>query len=249
MLFLDSANVEEIRSFLSSKAISGVTTNPSLVSKEKKKPYVEYLCEIYDAVKEAGIRSKARKHMSVEALGKTPEELFKSAEEISSVLQSRSRSGNDFLCTLAGIERNKDVSPGIVIKIPFSLENLTVISDLAEVNIPVNATACMNSSQALLASAAGASVVSFFYNRIKDGHGDPLAVISSFNRLSKIRDNEEFPVICGSIRSMFDVEQCWELGPNIAVTASAKIIRELVEHPQTTKAIDQFNEDIEKWLS
>ncbi len=50
-LFLDTANLEEIKQAVSWGVISGVTTNPTLVSKEKRKDFHSLVKEICDLVK------------------------------------------------------------------------------------------------------------------------------------------------------------------------------------------------------
>ena len=219
-LYLDTANIDEIKRLTRTTAISGVTTNPSLMAKEEKGDYVGKLKEI--AEETIGM------HLSVEVITLDPREMVKQAIELRDEL--------------------KDVD--LFIKIPITLDNLTVISHL-EVNekIKVNATACMTADQAKMAMDAGASVVSFFYNRMKDGHLNAdreirMFHIDAMHRLSHSGCN----IICGSIRKPEDITACWAAGADI-VTASMKTIEQLISHPQTDKAIQGFQEDIEKWLA
>ena len=51
--FLDTANLDEIRRGVSFGVVDGVTTNPTLVAKEKK-PFREHIMEICDAVGAGG---------------------------------------------------------------------------------------------------------------------------------------------------------------------------------------------------
>jgi len=237
-LYLDTANIDEIKRLTRTTAISGVTTNPSLMAKEEKGDYVGKLKEI--AEETIGM------HLSVEVITLEPREMVKQAIELRDEL--------------------KDVD--LFVKIPVTLDNLTVISHL-EVNekIKVNATACMTADQAKMAMDAGASVVSFFYNRMKDGKLD---ADDELRRFANFRTNKNYvyeskmmfgatrcysiydipmpKVICGSIRKPEDITACWAAGADI-VTASMKTIEQLISHPQTDKAIQGFQEDIEKWLA
>src|ERR1700730_18194691 len=55
--FLDTANLEEIRQGMSLGVIDGVTTNPTLVAKEKK-PFREHVVEICNIVKDGVVSAE-----------------------------------------------------------------------------------------------------------------------------------------------------------------------------------------------
>ena len=218
-LFLDTANLEDIRTMVRTEAIQGVTTNPSLMAKEAKGGYTQRLAEICDVIRETG----RRMHLSVEVITSDPSKMVEQA------LMLRD--------TLA--EDRVDLH----VKIPIMLETLPVITELSNKKVKVNATACMTALQAKLAHDAGAPIISFFYNRMNDGGLDADKEIHTFatelNRNSRI--------ICGSIRHAEDVRKCWRDGSDI-VTAGVKVIKEMITHPKTDEAIKQFQQDIDKWL-
>ncbi len=68
-LFLDTANVEEIKEALTWGVISGVTTNPSLVAKEKRefRVLVKEICDMVPGPVSAEVISLDSKEMIVEA--------------------------------------------------------------------------------------------------------------------------------------------------------------------------------------
>jgi transaldolase len=68
-LFLDTANVEEIREIASWGILSGVTTNPSLIAREGKdfREVIREICEIVDGPISAEVISTDRDGMIVEA--------------------------------------------------------------------------------------------------------------------------------------------------------------------------------------
>ena len=72
-LFLDTANVDEIREIASWGILSGVTTNPSLVAKEGRdfKDVIEEICEIVDGPISAEVISEDRNGMIEEGREKT----------------------------------------------------------------------------------------------------------------------------------------------------------------------------------
>lgn len=229
-LLLDSANIDEIRRFSQTEAVAGVTTNPALVSKEQKRDYIDFLTEIATIVNNSvvttGGRTYSKKHLSVEVTTLDPDEMIKQAVALNTAI------------------RLNKMNLELFIKIPVMPETLRVISVLRyDKQLMVNATACMTATQAKIASEAGAHIVSFFYNRMLDG-GEGGNEITRFVSMN----TERSKVICGSIRKPLDLSTCWALGADY-VTASAKIIDEALMHPQTTKAVDEFQEKIDKWLA
>lgn len=77
-LFLDTANIEEIKEALDWGVISGVTTNPSLVAKEKRdfKDLVKHICGIVPGP------------VSAEVLSLDFEEMISEARELSRIAQN-----------------------------------------------------------------------------------------------------------------------------------------------------------------
>ncbi|MHB8407887.1 MAG: transaldolase family protein [Acidiferrobacterales bacterium] len=235
-LFLDTANIDDIRFFSKSDAIAGVTTNPSLMAKEKKGDYISKLQEIASILSLAKQGGKS-KHLSVEVTTLDPDGMVTQALNLQDKLV---KSGVD-----------------LHIKIPVLPQTLQVITLLSKKNIRVNATACMTALQGKLASDAGAPIVSFFFNRMIDGlQEDQMRIFDNASPRSRaLTELVKYKqlggtasIICGSIRKPEDVFDCWNSGAQI-VTAGPKIIREMLKHPQTDKAVQQFQEDIEKWLS
>jgi transaldolase len=71
--FLDTANLEEIRQGMSLGVIDGITTNPTLVAKEKR-PFREHVLEICDIVKDGVV--------SAEVVSTDTEGILREAREI-----------------------------------------------------------------------------------------------------------------------------------------------------------------------
>lgn len=72
--FIDSANIEEIKQVKKWGILSGVTTNPTLISKENR-PFKEVIWEILNQVDVP---------VSVEVMSNEPEEMIKEAKEYAS---------------------------------------------------------------------------------------------------------------------------------------------------------------------
>jgi transaldolase len=74
-IFLDTANIEEIRNAAKLGVISGVTTNPSLVAKEKRADLKAVIAEISSIINGP---------ISVEVLSTEPEDMIEEAKKLSS---------------------------------------------------------------------------------------------------------------------------------------------------------------------
>jgi transaldolase len=139
--FLDTANLDEIREAASWGIIDGVTTNPTLLSKEMKrtgKEAQEILVEICNSV-DGVVNAEVTSLRSTEMVAEGRE--------------------------LAALHKK------IVVKTQMSIEGLRTTKILSSEGIRVNVTLIFSANQALLAAKAGASFVSPFIGRLDDiGH-------------------------------------------------------------------------------
>lgn len=140
-LFLDTANIEEIRQGVSLGVISGVTTNPSLAAsvgigdRESYKAAVREIADILDGP------------ISVEVVSQDAEGMIAEGRDIAGWI------------------------PNPWVKIPSTAKGFEAMSTLAQEGIKVNQTLCFSANQALLGAQAGATVVSPFVGRLDDiGH-------------------------------------------------------------------------------
>src|SRR3990167_2203932 len=153
-----------------------------------------------------------------------------------------------------------EIAPNIVVKVPMycddtldsTTENgkaLILISRLSDKGIKTNVTALMNAQQAIMSMRAGISggkevdYVSLFFNRIKDGGGDPEREIQNLRAyIDKFGLSTQ--IIVGSIRDRNDVTQSEMAGAHI-VTIPPKIIKSMVYDAQSVIFIDQCQIDYE----
>jgi transaldolase len=215
-LFIDSANIEEIYSAVD-RGIQGVTTNPSLIAKEESDDVDAYLRRLAFGLP-SGIP------LSVEATGNA-DEIIHDAYEIWMSLNKR---------------------PGLTIKIPIGWEELDVVTTLAGDGVPVNVTACMSYSQAIMAANAGATYVSLFWGRISDTGTDAASVVRQV-RETFDRDGCKAEIIVGSIRAVRDVTEALQAGAHI-VTAPPTILKQMCKHPKTDEVVAQFERDARREL-
>lgn len=137
-LFLDTANIQEIRDGVRLGVISGVTTNPSLAAsegignRENYKAAVQEIADILDGP------------ISVEVVSPDAEGMVAEGREIAEWI------------------------PNPWVKIPSTAAGFEAISTLSNDGIKINQTLCFSLNQALLGAQAGSTVVSPFVGRLDD---------------------------------------------------------------------------------
>jgi transaldolase len=129
----------------------------------------------------------------------------------------------------------------IVIKVAMfgNGDGLRVVHELTRQGIKTNMTVMMNLNQLLLASKAGATYVSLFYNRAKDAKEDPVKIIEQYAKTA--REGKAARLIVGSIRSPDDVSTALAAGAHI-VTVPPVHLRKMVMHPKTDETIKEFDD-------
>lgn len=220
-IFVDSANLGEIEEALERGFPAGITTNPSILSKEEKGDFRDHIKKIIRLLEKHGYDIP----LSVEVFSTRPAEMVAQAEEF---------------VRHFGAYRNLNV------KIPVGWDELGVIRELRRRGIAVNCTCCMSYNQAIMAAAAGANYVSLFYGRIRDIGYDAASVVRAVHAtFSESRVPCE--IIVGSIRHIHDINEALMAGADI-VTVPPKFFRQMVTHPKTDEAVGQFISDFQKWM-
>lgn len=209
--FVDTANVDAIKEINELGLADGVTTNPTIISREGRdfKTVVKEICSIVDGP------------VSAEVTGTTSEEMIKEARNIATWAKN------------------------IVIKIPMTMEGMKAVNVLSKEGIKTNVTLVFSVSQGLMAIKAGATFISPFVGRLEDIGSDPFALIAD------LRDIIDFygfdtQIIAASIRNKTHVEKVAKVGAHI-VTIPEGIFKKMSEHPLTTKGIETFTKDWEKF--
>ena len=220
-IFIDSANVVEIEEALARGFPAGITTNPSILSKEQKGDFREHIKKIIDLVQRYGYDIP----LSVEVFSTKPEEMIAQAE--------------DFVRHFGHYKQ-------LAVKVPIGWDELAVIRELRRRGIRVNCTCCMSFNQAVMAARAGAQYVSLFYGRIRDIGYDAAAIVRQVHAVFR-EWNVPSEIIVGSIRHIHDINEALQAGADI-VTVPPKFFRQMVAHPKTDEAVHQFVTDFAKWL-
>ena len=136
--FIDTANIDHIIESAGLGVLDGVTTNPSLLSREMQrtrkdsKTILKNICQI------------VKGPVSAEVLTFETEDMIKEARELVKI--------DDY----------------IVVKIPVTRNGLKAVKTLALDGIKTNVTLTFSPTQAILAAKAGATYVSPFVGRLDD---------------------------------------------------------------------------------
>lgn len=217
-IFIDSANIQEIKKWLDCGIADGVTTNPSIMLKDS----------VYDI--EAGAKEIAAlvhpRPVSVEVTTNDPAEMIAQAQEFASWAPN-------IVIKIPII--NQDGIPC-----------LGVIKTLTEEGIKVNVTAMMSLGQVILAAKAGGTYASIFAGRVADeGHDAPGLIKIAVDWLGRWRYKTK--VIVGSIRGAIDIQNAAAAGAHI-ITIPPQFLNKMVDHKYTRATVEQFITDAQKAL-
>ncbi|MBN1275827.1 transaldolase [Candidatus Woesearchaeota archaeon] len=263
-IFIDTANLDEIKAAMAWGVIDGVTTNPSLIKRE-----VERLKAAGQAVDMDGhVRAILRA-----AGAENPVSLEVTATDAAGMAQQ----GKLLFQKYNGVMGN------VVIKIPVNtymgngFEGLKAIKALEDAEIPVNCTLVFTPEQALLAAKAGATYVSPFAGRVDDhirsqagiafekgdyfpvegwaaedeeGGEDTLddeGIVSGVDLVAKIAElfekhEVDSNIIASSIRNPRQAREVALAGADIA-TIPFSVLKGMMLHPKTKEGVEKFTAD------
>ena len=122
---------------------------------------------------------------------------------------------------------------------------LEVVHQLAKEHIKTNMTVMMTFNQLVLASKAGATYVSLFYNRAIEARENPLQIIRDYVALAK-ENRGMAELIVGSIRKPEDVALAVAAGAHI-MTVPFKILKQMPFNKRTEETIDEFDKAWEEF--
>lgn len=237
IIFLDSADTDEIRNACRMGIIDGVTTNPSLIANQSVREFdaptsdtfFEIVSNIVESLKsenEISLSSNMdeiyihKKYVSVEVGATTYDDMIAEGETILSI------------------------SDMIILKLPVTHDGIMACKYFADRGHLVNMTLCFSVSQALCAAKAGATFISPFIGRLDDSGVDGLSVLADIHDAVT---TYEFPskVLASSIRSMLHVNECIRMGVG-AITVPYKVLSQMLHHDLTDKGLHTFLSDWQK---
>ena len=262
-IFIDSADLDEIKQVYQWSIADGVTTNPSLMKKavDKRKKYGEkinlqsYLTQILKIAKGTPV--------SLEVTETNAKGMIKQGKKLYQLFNKVAKN----------VYIKIPVNPAFKDEDPTHFDGIIAIKELAKENIPVNCTLIFTPEQALLAAKAGATFVSPFAGRVDD-------YIRKKNNI-KFEKTENYPaegvekkgnfmqdngivsginlveecvhvlksyglkteVLAASLRNPQQVREAALVGADIA-TLPFEVIKKMLKHPKTYEGMQKFTEDI-----
>jgi transaldolase len=241
-LYLDTANVEEIKEAVKMGVISGVTTNPSLMMLAGRGDYRQVTQEICYLMQGP---------ISAEVVGRDTDQMLEEAREIAQwsphvvVKIPVTANGLEAISLLTVAEPDADRICQECVWVDECLMDSDTARELSLAQgISTNATLVFSSNQALLAARAGATYASVFVGRLDDAGHDGMAVVAEAAEIFAIHGLET-QLIAASIRHPLHVPEAALAGADIATVPYA-VLQKMVRHPLTDVGLERFLADWKK---
>jgi len=216
-LFLDSANIEEIKNVYYLGILSGITTNPTLLAKQ--------LTNIKgDAFKES---KKVLEEICKVVENKVPILAEPVSVEYKKIVEE-------------SLELAK-ISPQIVAKIPLTEEGLKAVKELKQKNIKTAFTLIFSLKQSLISAMAEVDYICPFVGRLDDIGQVGTDLIRDIMQVYRFYGCKT-KVIVASIRNIEHIIKSAQYGADF-VTIPYKLVNEMLSHELTDKGIQKFIED------
>lgn len=224
-IFLDTSKIEEVEKYMKMGIIRGVTTNPTLLSKDK-----ESIAGGMIGVKKRSIEIAkliVPYPLSVEVTTNHPQKMIDQAREYT--------------------QWAENINVKITIHGPNGeLDNLATVHELeTKHDVRINVTAMMSAQQCLLAALAGATYVSLFGGRVNNmGYN----ACDEITKLRRVLDNFglKSQIIVGSTREILNVIEWLVAGAHI-VTVTPNILEGMIVHPYSKETVQMFLNDAAKF--
>ena len=262
-IFIDSADIDEIKQAYAWGIANGVTTNPSLMKKavEIRKKRGEKL----------NLRSYINQILKV-AKG-TPVSLEVTETTYAGMLKQGKALFKLFNPVAKNVYIKVPINPTFSEKDETQFDGIRVIKALSKLRIKTNCTLVFTTAQALLAAKAGASFISPFAGRMDDyirttnkikfektdyypgvgyekgkkllnDHGiySGVDLVYQINMVLK-HYGFKSEVLAASLRNVQQVSECAKSGADIATLPFA-VIKEMLKHPKTYEGMAKFTKDI-----
>jgi fructose-6-phosphate aldolase 1 len=131
--------------------------------------------------------------------------------------------------------------PGIVVKVPTTVEGLAAMKQLKILGIPTLGTAVYGAAQGLLAALAGAEYVAPYVNRLDAQGGDGIQMVQDLQQLLTLHAPRS-KVLAASFRTPHQAMSCLLAGCE-SITLPVDVADQLLTTPAVTAAIATFEKD------
>jgi transaldolase len=212
-IYIDSADLSEIKEALASGFVYGVTTNPTLLRR-------------------AGVKAAAVPGLAKQAIAYGAKELH---------LQTYSDTVEGIVheaVKLSELDLER-----VVVKIPATPIGYQAAAQLTLPGrgLRVTLTAVYTVRQAILAHAVGAHYIAAYLGRMRDQGLDALELVGRMQRALDVIDSQ-VEILAASVRAPEEIEALALLGVATA-TLPLKVLKQLPDSSATSAAADTFLED------
>lgn len=211
-LILDSSNIEQIKDLNELLHVSGVTTNPTIITKSGR--------SFEDVVNDLIAVLDEEQMLFIQAVSTDVAGIVEEAKYIASL-------------------RKKNM----YVKIPVTHEGLKAIKECKKLGIGVLATAIYTADQAFLAAMNGADYLAPYVNRM-DNYGDGVENVKDLITMLKV-NNMNAKVVAASFKNTRQVHELIKAVIQ-AVTIPCDVAYNMIDHPGTAIAVDEFSENWKK---
>lgn len=209
---IDTAQLKAIARCAEFYPIDGVTTNPTIISRE----HADFL----KLIREIRAIIGPEKMLHIQTTADTSDAIVEEGKRLQETV-----GGNFYL------------------KVPISPEGLKATMKLKQIGLNVTMTAIFTQQQALIAAKAGADYVAPYVNRLDSIVSDGVRVVEEIVELFCMH-NISTKVLAASFKNVEQVHKVALAGGH-AVTINPELFEQLVYHPLTLYAIDDFTKDWE----
>jgi len=220
-IFLDTANIEQIKYWNNTGIIDGVTTNPThlsilrpLEAQDEQDQNIKKLLQEICTIMSHG-------DVSIEVTETEPEKVYIQAKEIAAMADN------------------------VVVKIPCHQEYYQIIKKLVDENIKLNITLLFSLIQGLIMCKLGVKYISPFVGRLDDIDTDGIELIDDLRIMVDEYQFKKTQILAASIRNVRHFHNAILIGTD-AITVPATVLEKAVKHPLTDKGMKKFIDDWKK---
>ncbi|MEG0329075.1 MAG: transaldolase family protein [Longicatena sp.] len=212
-MYIDTANIKELKEALKTGVIKGVTTNPTILKKENK-PRFQQINEIMDLKPSI---------LFVQILGSTTDELIADFHKVM-----------DFA---------KEKKYNIGIKVPMNFIGLETVKTIKNTNpeIKVLGTAIYSADQVILSAIAGCDYVAPYINRMQNNGIDPFEQVSIM-RTYIDNHNLSCEILAASFKNTSQISEALTSGAHTC-TIPFDLLKAMMDKELALNAIQVFNTD------
>ncbi|NQV41626.1 MAG: transaldolase [Candidatus Marinimicrobia bacterium] len=201
-IFIDSANLEQIKTAMELGWVKGVTTNPLLLAQSDQEPSTLFTT----------LKTMTSGPIFYQVTASTFETCIAEAHQALDILEKQ-----------------------LVIKLPPTDLGFKLCSELSS-RMPCCPTAIYSTSQALIASEAGAQYLAVYVNRATRLMGDGLKLVED---IAEVLKGCQTKLLAASLKSPEEASQAFSAGAD-DLTLPYSTLTQMATHPLSDEAIKQF---------